>query len=425
LKLTEPKNKNYAAIIVKIPALFPLDGLDNLIGVPMFGAQAIVPKTTQVGDLAVWFPAEVQLSQAYAAANNLYRHAEFNADTAEKGYLEDNRRVKALRLRGHQSDSLLMPLSSLAFTGIDLDGLNVGDTFDEIGGMEICRKYLIKEPGEPRINKNAKKKFTRVESRFLPEHYDTDNYWRNAHVIPENAEIVVTQKLHGTSIRIGHTVVARELSWLERLAKRLGIRVADSEYDHVYGSRKVIKDANNPNQDHFYGHDLWSLVGKRYDAVIPENFIVYGEVIGWSSPDSPIQKNYTYGIPTGENELYVYRVALVTNQGRIVDLGWDQVKNFCVESGLMHVPELWRGKHSELVIEDFIDMQLRDIHADAIPLHQGKKYVDEGVCIRTDAGTAPYILKAKSPIFLQHETKMLDQDILDLETVGSDTEGAL
>jgi hypothetical protein len=44
--------------------------------------------------------------------------------------------------------------------------------------------------------------------------------------------------------------------------------------------------------------------------------------------------------------------------------------------------------------------------------------VDEGVCIRVD-GIAPYILKVKGPEFYAHETKMLDEEALDVEAEES------
>ena len=417
MKLEAPVNANYAATVVVVRHINELAGCDNVVGVPFMGYQAIVSKDTKVGDIGILFTAETQLSDAFTSYNNLYRHGDKNADPGVTGYIEDNRRVKAIKFRGHQSDALFMPLDSLDFI-VNPDELNVGDVFDKLNGWEICRKYLAKEPGVARIDKNAVKKFTRVESQYMPEHYSTDNYFRNSEHLPGNADIVVTQKLHGTSIRIGNTIVKRQLGWRERLAKRLGIKVADTEYDLVYGSRKVIKDANNPNQAHFYDHDLWSAVGSRFADRVPENFILYGEVIGYTEDGGAIQKNYTYGLPVGQNELYVYRVAVVTNQGKVVDLHWDAVKAFCDQAGIKYVPELWRGKHSEFDAQDWIDIQLADTHTAAVPLGMGKKFVDEGVCIRAE-GLAPYILKAKSPIFLQHESKMLDEEAVDVEAEGS------
>lgn len=430
MKLEAPVNPNYAAVVVRVNAINQLANCDNVVGVPLFGLQAIVSKDVKVGDIGLFFPAETQLSDEYAAFNGLYRHAEKNVDDRVKGYLEDNRRVKAMKFRGHRSDALFMPLTSLDYLlnhPEDLRDFEVGDTFDKIGDHEICRKYLVKQPAEPR-ERTAKheKVFKRVDEKFLPEHYDTENYWRNEFKIAPDEQIVVTQKLHGTSIRIANTLVKRKLSFLERLAKKLGVTVRETEYDHVYGSRKVIKDPNNPNQNHFYGSDIWTDFGRTLDDMIPENFVVYGELIGWTPDGAPIQKDYTYDLPQGAAELYIYRVAVVTNGGMLVDLSWPQVKAFATERGLKYVPELWSGRHAEFDVDYWIDKNL-SINGqtlgeakypilDVVPLP--KRFVDEGVVVRAD-GWAPFLLKAKSPIFLQHETKMLDQDAVDLEAEGS------
>lgn len=55
--------------------------------------------------------------------------------------------------------------------------------------------------------------------------------------------------------------------------------------------------------------------------------------------------------------------------------------------------------------------------SNALPLSGSKKLVDEGVCIRAES-QVPCILKAKSPIFLQFETKMLDKEADDLEAAA-------
>jgi hypothetical protein len=258
-----------------------------------------------------------------------------------------------------------------------------------------------------------------VDIKFMPKHYDSDNYFRNKDTIPENKTVIVTQKLHGTSIRIGNTFVARKLTLRDRLAKLAGVRVGDHEMDYVFGSKNVIKDINNPNQNHFYTTDIWTDEGKKLEGLIPENFLVYGELIGWTPNGAPIQKHYTYQVPTSTCDLYVYRVAFVNGQGKVVDLAWDQVVEFCKDAGLKTVPELWRGAMKDLRIEDlFIDKRFHeDGYIQAVPLDP-ESPVDEGVCIRLD-GLAPYILKAKGPIFYEHETIMLDQEALDIEAEES------
>lgn len=425
MKLAPPENSNYAAVVVEIKSITEFDNCDNVVGTPLLGFQAVVGKDTRVGDVGIVFPAEVQLSEEYCRENNLFRHSEKNRDPEKRGYIEDNRRVRAQKFRGHRSDCLFMPLDSLAYTGAKIHELKPGNVFDVLGTYEICKKYVIRQPrGAARIDKNKKKVFKRVDAKFLPEHWDSDNYWRNVDALTDDTFVYVTQKVHGTSIRIGNTIVRRKLNWRERVAKRLGVKVQETEFDYVFGSRKVIKDPNNPNQDHFYGSDIWTEYGKRLEGLLPENFLVYGELVGWTPDGAPIQKNYTYQVPQGCAELFVYRVAFVNGQGRVVDLSWNGVQEFCRDHGLQTVPELWRGYHRDFNVNGWIDVRFREAGCkNALPLESNPKLVDEGVCVRVDR-LAPYILKAKSPIFLQHETKLLDKGEVDMEALGSEEEVA-
>lgn len=322
MKLEAPENVNYAAVVVAIAAITVLDNCDNVVGTPLLGFQAIVGKDTAVGDLGIVLPAECQVSEEFARRNNLHRHGNLNDDESAKGYLEDNRRVKALKFRGHRSDCLFMPLASLGFTGADLGQLKPGDAFDKLNGHDICTKYVVRRKSDSRVKAGARqeKVFRRVDEKMLPEHYETGNFFRNQDTIKPGTRVIVTQKLHGTSIRVGNTIVKRKLRLRERIAARLGVQVQQTTFDNVYGSRKVIKDANNPYQNHFYGSDIWSEEGARLNGLVPENFIVYGELVGWTKDGAPIQKGYTYQVPPGTCELYVYRVAFVNGQGRVTDL---------------------------------------------------------------------------------------------------------
>jgi hypothetical protein len=364
--------------------------------------------------LGIVFPAECQLDAAFCRENDLYRHSEQNRNPDAKGYLEDNRRVRAIKLRGHRSDCLFMPIASLAYTAAKLDELTEGDTFDTLNGHRICEKYVIKTKGGGTGTAKQVKKFVRVDPRLFPEHVDTDNYFRNSHLIPQSSYVYVTQKIHGTSWRGSRTMVLRKLTLRDRVARRLGVKVDEHEWDAVAGSRKVIKDPNNPMQNHYYETDIWSQYLDRIENVIPEGFVVYGEIVGYTSDGGAIQPNYTYEKAPGTCELYVYRVAVVNVRGVVIDLSWPQVRQFCAERGLSHVPDLWEGLHSELDATTYLDRRFADDWSDALPLGANKKLVDEGICIRAD-GLTPTILKCKSPIFLQAESKWLDQGITNIE----------
>lgn len=420
MKLKEPENKNYAATIVRIEHLNKLENSDNLLGAPLLGMQAVVSKETEVGTVGVLFVAESQLSDEYTAKNNLFRHHEFNEDKEKTGFIEDNRRVKAIKLRGNRSDALFMPLSSLAYTKVDLGDLNIGDAFEELNGYEICKKYENKRKSYPTHEKNKHKVFTRVDEKLFPRHYDTTQYYRVLETYKPYTEIIVTQKLHGTLLRFSNIPVKRKLSLIERVVSKLGVKVQSDEYDNVYGSNRVIKDANNQNQMHFYEHDIWTEAGKRFDDMVPENFVVYGELVGWTPDGAPIQKHYTYRVPHQTNEVYVYRVAQINGQGIMTDLSWNQVVEWCRDRGMKTVPELWRGKHQDFKPEEWLDTnyhsKLHGGYANAVPLDDDSP-CDEGICIRVD-GIAPYITKVKSPEFFAHETKMIDEEAIDMEEEG-------
>ena len=423
MKLDKPTNTNYAATIVEVNTIVDLNGLDKLVGVPVLGHQALTTRGIQRGDLRVAFTAETQLSEEYASWNNLFRESELNRENTEKGYLEKNRRIRAIRMRGHVSNALLMPLESLSWTGVDTSQLVAGDTFDALNGKPICGKYEVPVKGSStRPSSKVSKAFKRVDRKIFPEHLDTDSYWRSKHILTIGREVVVTQKLHGTSFRVGNVPVLRQPSWKERLAKKLGVKVSDHEHDVVFGSRKVIKDVNDPAASHFYDSDVWTSYGQVIAELIPEGYMVYGELIGFTPTGGPIQKNYTYHLKPGETELYVYRVATVNRHGVLSDLSWDGVKDFCTARGLKWVPELIRLHVEDL--EEFIGIVQDERLTDVLnyggwtepPLTVSHhKTVDEGVCIRQE-GQVPVILKAKFPLFLEHETKLLDSGEADIES---------
>jgi len=320
-----------------------------------------------------------------------------------------------------------MPVESLSFAAkvSDIAWLkdNVGSEFDVLNGTEICKKYVVPRADMRQREVQAKKRFNRVEDKHMPEHIDSDNYHKWGDTIPGDREVIVTQKLHGTSIRIGHTIAKRKLSWFETVLKKLGVAIEETTHDYIYGSRKVIKDINNPYQDHYYGSDIWTREGERVNGLLPQNYIVYGELVGFSG-EAPIQKNYTYDAEPGKAELYVYRVAIVNNDGHLTDLAWDHVKEFCAQVGIKHVPEVWRGKRAEFNVESWMDIRYRDqlagvVGARCVSLSHPDT-VDEGVCVRVD-GIRPRILKAKCAKFFEYETKMLDEGATDLEADGAVT----
>jgi len=416
MQIEKPKNQNYCATIVEIKIIKPLENCDNVVATLLFGYQAIVTKDTKVGDIGVLFTTETQLSDNFCYHNNLYRHGERNANQTEKGYLEDNRRIRAIRFRGHTSNCLFMPLKSLSFLSSNISELKVGDEFDTLNGVEICKKYEVYRKQQNQAKGSQKRTHSRVDPKHIPEHISSSNFFKYGDVFSPEDDVVVTQKLHGTSVRVGNIPVERKLSLWERFLAKCGVGVQLTQFDYIYGSRKVIKDINNPFHKHFYSYDLWSDVGMRdFKDKLPENYVVYAEILGYTKDGGVIQKGYTYCIPMRESKVYVYRIAVVNAEGVSVDLSWDQLKDFCTQRGFSYVPEIWRGKVKDMDAMQWVDKRLFDTYRNCLSLGEDQNLVDEGVCIRRD-GIIPTILKAKSPKFYEHETSLLDKGEIDLES---------
>lgn len=200
-------NSEYAAQVIEVKSLITYPTLDNLRGVQINGMTALVPATTEPGTRMLAIPAGAQLSDKFARAHNLMRD--------QGGYIEDNRRVRAIRLRGVPSNILTVAAP---------EGVEVGTLLDTLDGELICWKY--EPPVKVSTNRSAQqqaKVWKRVDTKFLPEHLDTTNWYRNESLVPDDAVFTVTQKLHGTSVRIGYTVVKRRLTRVERLLVGVGI----------------------------------------------------------------------------------------------------------------------------------------------------------------------------------------------------------
>lgn len=411
---------NYAPLVIEVPPLKKLPNSDRLYGIGVAGIEVVVDSSwiEKEGTLAVLFPAEAQISERLAEYANLYRHAELNIDPEQSGYLEDNRRVRVKKFRGNVSKGLILPLDRLTNIFGESSDLAAGASFDTLNGYEVSRKYTLPVKGAQltHAQQKLKKAFKRVDEKVFPMHIETEQYERNEGHVDDNDIVIITQKLHGTSVRFGNVPVKIQHKWYERLAAKLGVRLPQYEHALIGGSRKVIKDPGSETQNHFYSSDVWSEASQVYGQSIPKGYIVYGELVGFTADDSPIQKGFTYDAEQGEMKLYVYRVATVNEDGVLSDLSWDQVKRFAYAHGLQHTPELWRGPKAALSLENFAEKNFREEWAfsnrylDApVGLSAGGTGLDEGIVLRVDkGGEVPYLLKYKNNSFYLHETKELD-----------------
>lgn len=397
-------NPNYVATVISVENINVLDNCDNVVWIPIYWFQAIVGKDTKIGDKLLLFTTESQLSEDFAYNNNLYSSQLKNKDTTKKGYMWNNARVRAVKFRGQTSNALLMPLSSLAYLWINYNQLNVWDTFDTINWVQICKKYeIIVENWRNKVEwKNQV--FERFDAKLFPQHFATEHYFKNEYKIADNATIIVTQKLHWTSSRFWLIKVKQNRTLLDRLLFR-----TRTEYELVVWSRRIIKNW----QKWFYSNDIWTEIALLHKNSIPKDCVVYWEII-WYDWEKSIQKDYTYNLNKWEKEIYVYRIVSINEDWFAVDWSWEAIKEFCKNTWLKYVPELFICKKWEANINNLMDVVYANTYNQCVPL-SNKDTVDEWVCVRVE-GLQPYILKAKSPKFLEHETKELDEGVLDVES---------
>lgn len=204
MNLKTPKNSNYAAVVVEIKTLVPLENCDNVQGAPIMGQHVIVGKDIEVGEVGLYFPLESQLTKEYLSANNLYRDKTLNSDQTKVGYFDVNGRIRCQKFRGHDSEGLFMPINSIRFTGVNpVTDLKMADEFDELNDIEICRKYIVKDtkiqgtPGSKKDrNMNDKMKDKMVENQFK-FHQDTSILYKNTHKISADTIVHLSYKEHG------------------------------------------------------------------------------------------------------------------------------------------------------------------------------------------------------------------------------------
>lgn len=435
MKLEVSENsRNYACSVVEIKDLFEIEGSDFIVRTVVNGNNVVVPKTTEIGSKMLYFVSGTKLSADYCHKNNLYDKAEENSNTELKGFISyKQKRVKAIKLRGIISDGMLMPLNSLFYFLNDVSWLKVGDEFTEIGGISICEKYIVPVKYSGTNNKKGKQpvKISRLVNNQFYLHNDTDNLRKNSDKIKPNDIIGIHYKKHGTSIVIGNVQVKRPLSWLERLSSRFGVNVNDTKYDIVYSSRKVIKNGYlNPTfGEGFYGEDIWGVVAKEVGHLIPKNWTLYGEVLGYTQSGSAIQGKYDYGCQVGEHKFYVYKISVVNTDGNVIFLTDKQIEEYCEKVGLLYKDTfIYYGTVEKYCLDYELSMiddvnvfpnnfikNLEERFNEKNCYMCANKVPEEGIIIRVERLEQYEAYKLKSKKFLLMESEEQEKEVSNIE----------
>lgn len=390
----------HCGFVVRVEKLRPHSNADRLQIATFFGSDTTVDLSVKVGDIGVYFPVDLQLSEEYCAKNNLVRKKDENGNNIG-GFLEpDKRNIKAIKLRGEKSDGLFMPISSFAYCfDIDLEAeegkevepfakripLGVGDQVTILNGHEICKKYI------PRSNKrigqysngNKTRKHRVPYAPLFAEHSDTEQLAYNLGAFKMGDEIEISLKMHGTSQRTGYLPVLKgykKTIW-DKITRKPGTPIY--EYDYVSGTRRVVmEDFEGGNS--FYGSNEFreqhhnAFVGK-----LNKGETVYYEVVGFTHTGAPIMSTgnndklgkefvkqygketvFSYGCdPSGEkimygndsegkfsvpvecpvSDLYVYRMTMTNEDGFTVEYSPDFMRYRCEQMGVKTVLVFGKG----------------------------------------------------------------------------------
>jgi len=435
---------SYKAIVTKLTNVRAHSNADKVQLATCHGNQVVIGLNHTEGELGIYFPSDGQLSQGFCAANNLFRKAELNSDPeAKPGMFDENRRVRAQRFRGEVSDGFWVPLSNLDFIG----GISFveGFEFDELNGIQICEKYINPATIKAARENQGKKTRTAKTSVMFKEHFDTAHFGRCLHEFDYGQTIIITEKLHGTSGRIGHVQIERDLTWLEKIAKRFGVQVQENEWKYLNGTRRVVLEESSGTQ--FHDPTIRDKAFKLFDGNLRKGETVFFEIVGYESTgasimpkvdttkmgDKEFTKRYgktmpfSYGCGELQSRVYVYRMTLTDEDGHSIDYAWDDVVKRCKELGVDTVPhirtmtlnDLKEDLRSAAVVDDIRTVKetfskLVEAYGSG-PSILDDTHIKEGVCVRIEGGINNKTFKFKSFEFKVLEGIIKDSGVIDAE----------
>ena len=414
----------YSGYVTKIKNIRPHPNADRLNLGECFGNTVVIGKDCDEQTLYIYFPTDGQLSEEYATINNLVRKKD-DAGNNIGGYLDpDKRNIRAVRLRGERSDGLVMPLSSVEYTGVDISSFAEGLVITVLNGREICQKYI------PRTNprrtyeggNRTRKKKVDIAPTFA-EHADTEQLAYNLSAFRPGDEIEITLKMHGTSQRTGHLPVLKgyKRTFWDWLFRREG--TPQYEYGYVSGTRRVVLENYEGG---FYGNNSFrEQHSKVFEGKLWAGETVYYEVVGFTDAGAPIMAStsnkklndkdfikqygettvFSYGCsPTGEktmygrdedglygiteydkySDMYVYRMTMTTPDGNVIEYTPDFMRYRCEMMGVKTVPVfhkvILQGLGDDWSVGEAVK-QLAETYYDG-PDPIGKTHVREGVVVR-------------------------------------------
>lgn len=433
---------SHKIIVARIARVEPIPNADKIQVGYVLGEPVVISKEHAVGDIGLFFPVDLQLSEEFVRENNLSRRAENNKDKEKTGFFDENRRVRAQPFLKVKSCGLFMPLESVSFTGIIPSEKDEGLAFDDINGYKLVQKYVSeasKVKGQANQAKAVKKNF----APFFAKHVDSEQFRHCAEQIKKGSLISIAAKIHGTSARMGYLPALQELPvWKQKFNHWVGHLMnkpffKDSyEYSYVLGTRNVVLKTHEEKKEGYHGPETFRYeVFELVKPFLEKGQSIYGEIAGYANGKSIMPKHsikdlkskeftkkygetitYSYGCKEHEYRFHIYRITTTSEAGTQIDWTQAQIDSWCADRGLLGPvsvcePFIYDGdvealralvealtEHPELLTEDYID-----------PSH-----VSEGVILRVDSGKlVPDFYKSKSFAFRAMEGLEMAENIED------------
>ena len=462
ISISKNCDPNYLATVIECPELKQHPNADRLEIATVFGGDVIVAKGQyQKGEPLCYFPVESCISQKFLAWANLLDKAESNADGKTKGFFsikgDGYSRVKAVKLREIPSQGFLFKVSKLAeYYGVKESVFKLGESFDTVNDDLLAKKYVSGERKSGNQNESKKRipKWIENTVRVFPLpirkrlytginylydknkqgigslivdgqwhfHGSTEQLGKNIFKVDPDNDVVVSCKMHGTSAVYGNVLCKKPFNIFQYIGKKIGLNIEDTEHKLVYSSRTILKN----RRDGKFTDDVWGVIASRLNGKIPKNYTIYGEIVGYTSSNKMVQKNYDYGVKQGECDFFVYRMTENTPNG-IRECSWGEIEGFCMEEGIKQVPDYYRGKAKDMFNifykseydpsiwrEKFLT-DLKDKYLDKTCEFCTTGVVNEGIVIRNENDPKKTALKYKSPMFLLGESADRDKGETNME----------
>lgn len=452
MKITKSKGfrQEYCGTVVKIGEILPIEGRDRIVKTMVNGLSIVIGKDEfQTGDVAVYCANETQLHELFLHLNSMYDDKELNIDTEKKGYINKHGRVRIVKLGGVPSYGILLnPTTIATFLNESIDDVkaylenHVNEDFDEINGEIFCKVYVppVKE-GSRKLSKSERrdKKLARfkmlIEGSFR-QHYDTGQLARNMHLFNPDDVVDISVKVHGTSAIYANILTNVPTNWFKRMWRKItGKNEFDQKYNLVYSSRTVIKNEFiNPKQKAggYYSDDIWGYWAEKLNNLIPQDYCIYCEIVGYTPNGTSIQKGYDYGCKQTDDvksKLMVYRITDHDKELEISDvIAFGQYLKEQLGDIIIDFPLLYHGTLAELYPEISTTEHWHENVLEALKVE--KKFLMEQMepmCINKVPREGFVIRKANDPIkeawklkttaFGLREASQIDKGEVDIEMV--------